>query len=302
MRAEIYTVYPSATVVQQICKHKQEEFRLGKKAHSQNENLSSTCGSASIHVLHILVVSFVSFNLISQSCVISLQGLCNLVARCLNRDAQNWPTAAELLKDPVFKHARDSKWLAKRLLSTSTADGKSGGRRVKFRDGKEATSPTSSTTPSQTVAPVSSTWPVGHCWGVNCSAIRITLPSVPCLLSWPPCTVRLKVVCCWKQTYRAMPTTSLFSRASSKSLNNASEAAVDAHRHKLVHNLAWAFLHSGRSYIMVYELSQWCGLSLPLYPLCNCLKENPCSGQYKCHALPHSYRLHSAWCISVDRL
>ncbi len=72
-----------------------------------------------------------------------------------------------------------------------------------------------------------------------------------------------------------MPTTSLFSRASSKSLNSAGEASVDAHRHKLVHNLAWAFLHCGRSFIMVYELSQWCGLSLPLYPLCNCLKENP---------------------------
>ncbi len=54
-----------------------------------------------------------------------------------------------------------------------------------------------------------------------------------------------------------MPTTSLFSRASSKTLNSVGEAAADAHRHKLVHNLAWAFLYSGRSYIMVYELSQW---------------------------------------------
>lgn len=62
-----------------------------------------------------------------------------------------------------------------------------------------------------------------------------------------------------QQTYRVMPTTSLFSRRSSKSLHDAAEAAAqaDAHRHKMVHNLAWAFDHGGRSYIMVYELSQW---------------------------------------------
>ncbi len=56
-----------------------------------------------------------------------------------------------------------------------------------------------------------------------------------------------------------MSTTSLFSRRSSKSLHDAAEAAAqaDTHRQKIVHNLAWAFLYSGRSYIMVYELSQW---------------------------------------------
>ena len=64
------------------------------------------------------------------------------------------------------------------------------------------------------------------------------------------------------QTYRTISNKSLFSRASSKTLNDVAEA--DAHRHRLVHHLAWAFDHGGRSYIMVYELSQWCALSAPL--------------------------------------
>jgi hypothetical protein len=64
------------------------------------------------------------------------------------------------------------------------------------------------------------------------------------------------------QTYRTISSKSLFSRASSKTLNDVAEA--DANRHRLVHHLAWAFDHGGRSYIMVYELSQWCALSAPL--------------------------------------
>ncbi len=58
-----------------------------------------------------------------------------------------------------------------------------------------------------------------------------------------------------QQTYRTMPTKSLFSRASSKTVNDVADA--DANRHRLVHHLAWAFDHGGRPYIMVYELSQW---------------------------------------------
>ena len=32
-----------------------------------------------------------------------VQGLCSLVERCLNKDADNRPAASELLKDPIFK-------------------------------------------------------------------------------------------------------------------------------------------------------------------------------------------------------
>ena len=52
-----------------------------------------------------------------------------------------------------------------------------------------------------------------------------------------------------------MASKSLFSRASSKTLNDMAEA--DSQRHRLVHHLAWAFDHGGRPYLMVYELSQW---------------------------------------------
>jgi hypothetical protein len=32
-----------------------------------------------------------------------VQGLCSLVERCLNKDADSRPAASELLKDPIFK-------------------------------------------------------------------------------------------------------------------------------------------------------------------------------------------------------
>lgn len=94
------------------------------------------------------------------------------MARCLNKDADSRPSAAELLKEPIFKHAHDSKWLAKRLLAASAAKAKAGGRRLKFQDGKEGMSPTSMS-PSQTVAPVSLLPPRRQCWGVACSVILI---------------------------------------------------------------------------------------------------------------------------------
>ncbi|CAK0783086.1 hypothetical protein CVIRNUC_006281 [Coccomyxa viridis] len=60
------------------------------------------------------------------------KGLDSMVAACLNKDANQRPTAAELLKDPVLKHGHDHKWLAKRLAALER-DRSS--RRVSFRDG-----------------------------------------------------------------------------------------------------------------------------------------------------------------------
>ena len=34
---------------------------------------------------------------------LAVQGLCSLVERCLNKDADSRPAASELLKDPIFK-------------------------------------------------------------------------------------------------------------------------------------------------------------------------------------------------------
>ena len=61
-----------------------------------------------------------------------MQGLDSMVAACLNKDANQRPTAAELLKDPVLKHGHDHKWLAKRLAALER-DRSS--RRVQFKDG-----------------------------------------------------------------------------------------------------------------------------------------------------------------------
>jgi serine/threonine protein kinase len=83
-----------------------------------------------------------------------LQGLCNLVARCLNKDADTRPSATELLKDPLFKHAHDGKWLAKRLLG-ATDKSSSGNRRVTFEDGQKRSPPGSVTPRQHTAAPVS---------------------------------------------------------------------------------------------------------------------------------------------------
>ena len=58
------------------------------------------------------------------------QALDNLVTACLNKDADKRPAAAELLKDPVLRHAHDSKWLAKRM---SGLDRNS--QRVSFKGG-----------------------------------------------------------------------------------------------------------------------------------------------------------------------
>lgn len=52
------------------------------------------------------------------------------MAACLNKDADKRPTAAELLKDPVLRHAHDSRWLAKRLSGLDRSS-----RRVSFKDG-----------------------------------------------------------------------------------------------------------------------------------------------------------------------
>lgn len=78
------------------------------------------------------------------------QALCNLAARCLNKDADSRPTASELLKDPLFKYAHDGKWLAKRLM------GAAGGRKVTFKEGGEGSpSSSGSASPHHTAAPVS---------------------------------------------------------------------------------------------------------------------------------------------------
>ncbi len=85
-----------------------------------------------------------------------MQGLCKLVARCLNKDADTRPTASELLKDPIFKQAHDGKWLAKRLFGA--ADKSSGGdksRRVTFKDGREGTPPGSVSPRQHSTVPVS---------------------------------------------------------------------------------------------------------------------------------------------------
>ena len=69
-----------------------------------------------------------------------------MVAACLNKDANQRPTAAELLKDPVLKHGHDHKWLAKRLAALER-DRSS--RRVSFRDGS-STAHSSSQSPNHT--------------------------------------------------------------------------------------------------------------------------------------------------------
>ena len=85
----------------------------------------------------------------------SPQGLDSMVAACLNKDANQRPTAAELLKDPVLKHGHDHKWLAKRLAALER-DRSS--RRVSFKDGS-STAHSGSQSPNHT-PPVSfcSSW------------------------------------------------------------------------------------------------------------------------------------------------
>ena len=69
-----------------------------------------------------------------------------MVAACLNKDADQRPTAAELLKDPVLKHGHDHRWLAKRLAALER-DRSS--RRVSFRDGS-STAHSGSQSPNHT--------------------------------------------------------------------------------------------------------------------------------------------------------
>ncbi len=88
-----------------------------------------------------------------------------MVAACLNKDANQRPTAAELLKDPVLKHGHDHKWLAKRLAALER-DRSS--RRVSFRDGS-STAHSGSQSPHHT--PPVSVCP-SCCWSRPVSHLR----------------------------------------------------------------------------------------------------------------------------------
>jgi serine/threonine protein kinase len=71
------------------------------------------------------------------------QALCSLASRCLTKDANARPTASGLLKDPLFRHVHDRRWLARRLLQPPA---ERGAKRVSFNDAG-SDSPTSSLHP-----------------------------------------------------------------------------------------------------------------------------------------------------------
>ena len=54
---------------------------------------------------------------------------------------------------------------------------------------------------------------------------------------------------------------SLFTRHSSKTLPSHGSGSSHSHaeKPKTVHHLAWAFELEGRPYVLIYELTQWCG-------------------------------------------
>lgn len=74
-----------------------------------------------------------------------------MVAACLNKNADRRPSAADLLREPVLKHAHDSKWLAKRLLSLDRS-----ARRISWKDDVGASTHSLGNSPNPTP-------PVRHC-------------------------------------------------------------------------------------------------------------------------------------------
>jgi serine/threonine protein kinase len=85
------------------------------------------------------------------------QALCSVVGRCLNKDADARPSASELLRDPLFRHAHDSRWLARRLLQPPSPAERAG-KKVSFRENAPPNdSPTSSLVPPPVRQPPNAT-------------------------------------------------------------------------------------------------------------------------------------------------